>query len=167
MCSVCPGDSISDFFFFCRQPYSWRHKVDRVEFFWKINPLIFRTEEPIWQSNELSVIIYRYQSRDQSPLITWWLRDQLYMAIAHCGSRPTGVPGPVYPGGVHRTREKRQCLGWHLPADTSLFGVDVDLYGDWMKFASCIYIRRLNMAVDQVTVQPGSAGSCCIAIHHM
>ncbi len=24
--------------------------------------------------------------------------------------------------------EKRQCLGWHLPADTSLFGIDVDLY---------------------------------------
>ncbi len=23
---------------------------------------------------------------------------------------------------------KRQYLGWHLPADTPLFGVDVDLY---------------------------------------
>ncbi len=37
----------------------------------------------------------------------------------------TGVPART---GVHRTLEKSQYLGWHLHADTSLIGVDVDLY---------------------------------------
>ena len=62
------------------------------------------------------------------------------------------------------TERKSQYLGWHLPADTSLIGVDVDLYSGGIKFAKLDIYGGKNTALDRVTMQ---AVAAYIAIHHV